>query len=289
MSQVLEELLTLLRLTRVNQQTFTADCQDLGFRALFGGQVLGQSLAAALQTLSDEGWLPHSLHSYFLRAGTVADQLLIEVENLRDGRSFATRQVRVSQKDKLIFTMTCSFQRPEQGFEHQPNLPEVKGPDGIPSQLELTRMFRDYFPERVRDIYTADKPIEMRVLDPVNIFSPSKKDPIKYVWMKSDADMSGPLFDHYAVLAYATDFNLLPTALHPHAVSIAQKNMQVASLDHSIWFHRPFRMDDWLLYAIDSPTATGGRGFCRGQIFNQNGDLVASVSQEGLMRQRAQD
>ena len=289
MSQVLEELLDLLRLTRIDQQTFTADCQDLGFRALFGGQVLGQSLAAALQTLSDESWLPHSLHSYFLRAGTVSDQLLIEVENLRDGRSFATRQVRVSQKDKLIFTMTCSFQRPEDGFEHQPILPEVKGPEGVPSQLELARMFRDYFPERVRDIYTADKPIEMRVIDPVNIFSPSKKDPIKYVWMKSDADMSGPLFDHYALLAYATDFNLLPTALHPHAVSITQKNMQVASLDHSIWFHRPFRMDDWLLYVIDSPTATGGRGFCRGQIFNQNGDLIASVSQEGLMRQRTQD
>lgn len=289
MSQVLEELLELLRLTRIDQQTFKADCQDLGFRALFGGQVLGQSLSAAIQTLDDDQWQPHSLHSYFLRAGTVADELIIHVENLRDGRSFATRQVKVSQNDKLIFTMTCSFQRPEEGFEHQPIIPEVKGPEGIPSQLELARMFRDYFPERVRDIYTADKPLEMRVLDPVNIFSPTKKDPIKYVWMKSDADMSGPLFDHFALMAYATDFNLLPTALHPHAVSIAQKDMQVASLDHSIWFHRPFRMDDWLLYAIDSPTATGGRGFCRGQIFNRDGDLVASVSQEGLMRQRLND
>ena len=284
MSDVLQQLLGLLKLEAIGVNRFRGQSQDLGFRNLFGGQVLGQSLSAAIQTLNDDSWVPHSLHAYFLRPGTVQEPVEFEVDILRDGRSFATRQVTASQHGKAILTMMCSFQDPEDGFEHMSPMPAVKGPEGIPSQLELARMFRDYFPERVRDIYTADKPIEMRVLDPVNIFAPAKKDPLKYVWMKADAPMGDNLHDHLTVLAYATDFNLIPTALHPHAVSVTQKDMQVASLDHSIWFHRPFRMDEWLLYAIDSPNAGGGRGLCRGQIFNQAGVLVASVAQEGLMR-----
>lgn len=286
MSEVLQQLIELLRLEPIGVNRFRGQSQDLGFRNLFGGQVLGQSLSAALQTLADPGWHPHSLHAYFLRPGNVTDALEFEVDVLRDGRSFATRQVKASQNGKAILTMMASFQHPEQGFEHQVTMPEVKGPDGIPSQLELARMFRDHFPERVRDIYTADKPIEMRVLDPVNIFAPQKKEPLKYVWMKADDQMADDANEHARLLAYASDFNLIPTALHPHAVSVAQKDMQVASLDHSVWFHRPFRIDEWLLYAIDSPNASGARGFCRGQIFNQQGELVASVAQEGLMRRR---
>lgn len=285
MSEVLQELLSLLKLEAIGVNRFRGQCQDLGFRNLFGGQVLGQSLSAALQTLDTDEWLPHSLHAYFLRPGSVADTVEYEVDVVRDGRSFSTRRVTASQRGKAILTLLCSFQQPEAGFEHMAAMPQVAGPEGIPSQLELARMFRDYFPERVRDIYTADKPIEMRVLDPVNIFAPQKKDPLKYVWMKADAAMGDDPREHVTLLAYATDFNLIPTALHPHAVSVAQKDMQVASLDHSIWFHRPLRMDEWLLYAIDSPNGGGGRGFCRGQIFNQAGELVASVAQEGLIRQ----
>lgn len=284
MSEVLEELIHLLRLEAIGVNRFRGRCQDLGFRNLFGGQVLGQSLSAAVQTLSGAEWTPHSLHAYFLRPGTVADSVEFEVDVVRDGKSFATRQVTASQNGKAILTMMCSFQHPEDGFVHMAPMPQVKGPEGIPSQLELARKFRDFFPERVRDIYTADKPIEIRVLDPVNIFAPSKKEPVKYAWMKADAPMGDNPNEHYTMLAYATDFNLIPTALHPHAVSVGQKDMQVASLDHSVWFHRPFRMDEWLLYAIDSPNAGGGRGLCRGQIFNQAGDLVASVAQEGLIR-----
>ena len=284
MSEVLEELIHLLRLEAIGVNRFRGRCQDLGFRNLFGGQVLGQSLSAAVQTLSGAEWTPHSLHAYFLRPGTVADSVEFEVDVVRDGKSFATRQVTASQKGKAILTMMCSFQHPEDGFVHMAPMPQVKGPEGIPSQLELARKFRDFFPERVRDIYTADKPIEIRVLDPVNIFAPSKKEPVKYAWMKADAPMGDHPNEHYTMLAYATDFNLIPTALHPHAVSVAQKDMQVASLDHSVWFHRPFRMDEWLLYAIDSPNAGGARGLCRGQIFNQSGELVASVAQEGLIR-----
>ena len=286
MSEVLEELIELLRLEPIGVNRFRGQTQDLGFRNLFGGQVLGQSISAAIQTLESDNWNPHSLHAYFLRPGTVSDPIEFEVDVLRDGRSFATRQIKASQNGKAILTMIASFQHPEEGFDHQADMPEVKGPDGIPSQLELTRMFQDHFPERVRDIYTADKRIEIRVLDPVNIFAPQKTEPVKYAWMKADAEMTGDFNQHARVLAYASDFNLITTALHPHGVSVAQKDMQVASLDHSIWFHRPFRMDEWLLYAIDSPNAGGARGFCRGQIFNQQGELVASVAQEGLMRKR---
>lgn len=286
MSEVLDALVELLEPTGTGENSFRGETQDLGFRALFGGQVMAQSLASALKTLPDGDWHAHSFHVYFMLAGTVTDHLEFEVDRLRDGRTFCTRQVKAIQNGRPILTMICSFQQPEEGFEHQAPMPEVKGPDGIHSQLELARMFRDYFPEKVRDIYTADKPIEMRVLDPVNIFAPTKKDPVKYLWMKADGTLPDDVDLHAKLLAYASDFNLLPTSLHPHARSYGQKGMQMASLDHSVWFHRPFRMDEWLLYAIDSPNAGGGRGFCRGQVFNQQGELVASVAQEGLIRYR---
>lgn len=287
MSDVLARLIQLLKLEPIGVNRFRGYTQDLGFRNLFGGQVLGQSLSAATQTLEGNDWQPHSLHAYFLRAGNVLDSLEFEVTVLRDGRSFCSRQVTASQGGKAILTMMCSFQLPEEGFEHMAPMPQVAGPEGIPSQLELARMFQEYFPERVRAIYTADQPLEMRVIDPVNIFAPSVKEPLKYAWMKASDAMGDHPYEHYSMLAYASDFNLIPTALQPHAVSVAQRDMQVASLDHSIWFHRPLRMDDWLLYAIDSPNAGGGRGLCRGQIFNQKGELVASIAQEGLMRKIA--
>ncbi|MEC9254214.1 MAG: acyl-CoA thioesterase II [Pseudomonadota bacterium] len=286
MSDVLQGLVELLEPTGIGENTFRGETQDLGFRALFGGQVMAQSLSSALKTLPEGEWHAHSFHVFFMLAGTVTDHLEFEVDRLRDGRSFCTRQVKAIQNGRAILTMICSFQQTEEGFEHQAARPEVKGPDGIPSQVELARMFRDYFPEKVRDIYTADKPIEMRVLDPVNIFAPTKKDPVKYLWMKADGSLPEDTDLHAKLLAYASDFNLLPTSLHPHARSYGQKGMQMASLDHSVWFHRPFRMDEWLLYAIDSPNAGGGRGFCRGQVFNQKGELVASVAQEGLIRYR---
>jgi acyl-CoA thioesterase II len=298
MSEVLNELLDLLKLEPIGENRFRGQCQDLGFRSLFGGQVLGQSLSAAMQTLPvssvtgsvqevDGEWWPNSLHAYFLRPGSVQDPLEIEVSAPRDGRSFANRQVTVTQKGKPLLSLICSFQRPEEGFEHQPLMPFAPGPEGIASQVELARQWRDCFPERLRPIYTADKPIEMRVVNPANVFTPDVRAPEKQVWMKADDRLAGSVREHTSLLAYASDYNLITTALYPHGVSVYQKEMQVASLDHSIWFHRPFRMDEWLLYCIDSPSASGGRGFCRGQIFNQQGVLVASVAQEGLIRKRS--
>lgn len=279
-----QELVDLLRLETIGVNRFRGHCQDLGFKNLFGGQVLGQSLSAASQTLPAGEWAPHSLHAYFLRPGNVVDSIEFEVDCVRNGRSFAMRQITASQNGKAILTMMASFQHPEEGFEHQDKMPEVQGPEGLASQLELTRMFKDKFPERLRDIYTADKPIEIRALDPINIFAPKKQDPIKYVWMKTDAPLADNAMLHAHVLTYATDFNLIGTSMMPHGVSFAQRDMQVASLDHAIWFHRAIKFDDWLLYALDSPSASSGRGFCRGKIFNQQGELVASVAQEGLIR-----
>ncbi|KZY95515.1 acyl-CoA thioesterase II, partial [Oleibacter sp. HI0075] len=232
MSDVLQGLVELLEPTEIGENTFRGETQDLGFRALFGGQVMAQSLSSALKTLPEGDWHAHSFHVYFMLAGTVTDHLEFEVDRLRDGRSFCTRQVKAIQNGRAILTMICSFQQTEEGFEHQAPMPEVKGPDGIPSQVDLARMFRDYFPEKVRDIYTADKPIEMRVLDPVNIFAPTKKDPVKYLWMKADGSLPEDTDLHAKLLAYASDFNLLPTSLHPHARSYGQKGMQMASLDH---------------------------------------------------------
>ncbi|MBL4799653.1 MAG: acyl-CoA thioesterase II [Oleispira sp.] len=280
-----QELVDLLRLEAIGVNRFRGHCQDLGFKNLFGGQVLGQSLSAASQTLPEGEWAPHSLHAYFLRPGNVVDSIEFEVDCVRDGRSFAMRQITASQNGKAILTMMASFQHPEEGFEHQDKMPDVQGPEGLASQLELTRMFKDKFPERLRDIYTADKPIEIRAIDPINIFAPKKQDPIKYVWMKTDAPLADDAMLHAHVLTYATDFNLIGTSMMPHGVSFAQRDMQVASLDHAIWFHRPIKFDDWLLYALDSPSASSGRGLSRGQLFNRQGELVASVAQEGLIRQ----
>jgi acyl-CoA thioesterase-2 len=279
-----QDLVDLLRLESIGVNRFRGRCQDLGFRNLFGGQVLGQSLSAGSQTLPIGEWAPHSLHAYFLRPGNVVDSVEFEVDCVRDGRSFATRQITASQNGKAILTMMCSFQHPEEGFEHQDTMPEVKGPEGLLSQLELSRMFKDRLPEEVRDIYTSDKPIEIRAIDPVNVFAPKKQDPIKNVWMKADAALTDDPMVHASVLTYATDFNLIGTSMMPHGVSFAQKGMQVASLDHAIWFHRPVKMDEWLLYSMDSPSASSNRGYCRGQVYNQQGQLVASVAQEGLIR-----
>lgn len=279
-----QALVELLKLEAIGVNRFRGQCEDLGFRNLFGGQVLGQSLSAASQTLPEGEWVPHSLHAYFLRPGNVVDAIEFEVDCVRDGRSFAMRQITASQKGKAILTMMASFQHPEEGFEHQDKMPEVKGPDGVLSQLELSRMFKDKFPESVREIYTADKPIEIRAIDPINIFAPKKQDPIKHVWMKADAKLADDPMLHAHVLTYATDFNLIGTSMMPHGVSFAQRDMRVASLDHAIWFHRPVKVDEWLLYSLDSPSASSGRGFCRGQLFNQQGELVASVAQEGLIR-----
>lgn len=285
MSKVLDDLLNLLTLETIEDGLYRGQSQDLGFGAVFGGQVIGQALSAAKETLPPER-VNHSFHSYFLRPGDAKKPIVYDVENIRDGKSFSARRVQAIQNGKPIFYMTASFQQLEAGFEHQDVMPKVPGPEGLISDLDIYREHEELIPEPLRNKFICEKPIEMRFVTAYNPFKPEKDEPKRYVWLKANGDMPADSRVHKYLLAYASDFNFLPTALQPHGVSFAQPNMQVATIDHAMWFHRDFRMDDWLLYAIDSPSASGQRGLVRGQIYTRDGVLVASTIQEGVMRDR---
>jgi acyl-CoA thioesterase-2 len=284
MSQVLDELVALLSLEAIEENLFRGVSQDLGFRQLFGGQVLGQCVSAASQTVEDRH--VHSMHGYFLRPGDAALPVVYQVDRVRDGGSFSTRRVTAVQKGKPIFTCSASFQYDEEGFQHQIAMPDVPGPEGLKSETELSRMVEAMIPERMRERATSDKPIEIRPVTRINPFDPEPSEPVKHVWFRAAGALPDEPQLHKLLLAYASDFNLLTTSMQPHGVSVFQKFMQVASLDHSLWFHSNLRMDDWLLYTMDSPWAGNARGFARGSIFNRQGQLVASVAQEGLTRIR---
>ncbi|MCL5254770.1 MAG: acyl-CoA thioesterase II [Gammaproteobacteria bacterium] len=286
MSQVLQDLLNLLDLETIEEGLYRGQSQDLGFAALFGGQVMGQALCAAKKTLAEDR-LVHSLHSYFLRPGDAHKPIVYDVENIRDGKSFSTRRVQAIQYGKPIFYMTASFQVAEEGIEHQAEMPDVPGPEGLISDLDVHRKHAELIPEALRSKFTSNKPILMRFVTDYNPFNPQKTEAKRYVWLKANGDMPDDLRVHKYLLAYASDFNFLPTALQPHGLSFASPKMQMATIDHAMWFHRDFRMDDWVLYAIDSPSASNARGLVRGQVFNRQGQLVASTMQEGLIRQRS--
>jgi len=285
MSKVLDDLLSLLSLEEIEQGIYRGQSQDLGFPQVFGGQVMGQALSAAKYTLPPDRYV-NSLHSYFLRPGDASRPIVYDVETIRDGKSFSTRRVCAIQKGKPIFYMTVSFQGDEEGISHQSVMPNVPSPDSLKSSLEFYREHADLIPEHLRNKFTCEKPIEMRPVNFQNPFKPQSTEAARYVWFKANGTMPEDRRIHSYLLAYASDFEFLPTALQPHGLSFLQANMQVATIDHAMWFHRPFRMDDWLLYSVDSPSASGGRGLVRGQFFNSQGELVASTIQEGVMRLR---
>lgn len=285
MSNILQELLSLLKLEVIEQGIYRGQSQDLGFRALFGGQVMGQALSAAQETVSKDR-LVHSLHSYFLRAGDASKPVVYEVEDIRNGASFSTRRVQAIQNGKAIFYMTASFQKYEQGFEHQDTMPKVPEPDGIPSYNDFLFENQAVLPKALREKLLAEKPIEIRPIQQYNWLNPDKTESKYQMWLKTNGSLPDDLRNHSCMLAYASDFHFLPASLLPHGVSHLLPNFQIATVDHAMWFHRPFRFDDWLLYSIDSPSASNGRGLVRGQIFNRQGELVASTMQEGVIRQR---
>ncbi|WP_022834876.1 acyl-CoA thioesterase II [Salisaeta longa] len=280
----LEDLLALLDLERIEHNIFRGQSVDIGSGSVYGGQALAQSLVAARYTVGDDTRRAHSMHGYFILAGDVAAPIVYDVDRLRDGNSFATRRIVAIQHGRAIFNMAASFQSPEDGASHQTEMPDVPGPEGLTAELDLLRAIADRIPPKVRHFYTRERPIEVRPVDPVNPFDPAPTTPVSYRWLRTHGPMPDDPLLHQAVLAYASDYGLLGTALRPHGLSFVQPNLQLASLDHAIWFHRPFRTDEWLLYAMDSPAADQARGFTRGQIFAQDGTLVASVAQEGLMR-----
>lgn len=284
MSNVMQEVLDLLELEVIEAGLFRGQSRNLVGKNVFGGQVLGQALMAAGRTV--DGRLAHSLHAYFLRAGDTTAPIVYQVENIRDGKSFATRNVKAIQHGEIIFIMSASFAVAEEGLEHQAEMPKVEGPDGIPSETELRQKIAPMIPEKVRAAFTRERPIEIRPINPVNPFAPVKKEAIRHQWMRAQNKLPDDPFLHQCILAFASDFALMGTAMLPHGVSFVQSNMQAASLDHAMWFHRDVRVDEWLLYEMDSPNASSSRGMNYGRIFAQDGRLVATTAQEGLMRLR---
>ncbi|TYL47274.1 acyl-CoA thioesterase [Marinomonas sp. IMCC 4694] len=282
MRSVVNNLIELLTLERVSKTQFMGRSQDIGFPKLFGGQVIGQGLSAATQTVEDR--FPHSLHCYFLRPGDSSQPIEYNVEIVRDGSSFSVRRVIASQFGKSILAMTVSFHVTEEGLEHQDAMPNVPGPESFQSELSLYRAHSSEIPEKVRDLFVADRPIEYRIVENQNPFRPRPGIAKRHMWIRSVTSLPDDALVHQSMLAYTTDYGFIQTALMPHGISIGSPYLTVASLDHAIWFHRPFRLDEWLLFVADSPSASAGRGFVRGQIFNQQGALVASTAQEGLLR-----
>lgn len=284
MLDVTRKLVELLDLAPLGDDHFQGESENLGFPNVFGGQVLGQGLMAASRTI--EGRLPHSMHAYFLRPGNHRLPIDYEVQRVRDGGTFSVRRVIARQEGKEILTGSVSFQVAEEGFEHQIEMPPAPAVDDLLSEQQYSEMMRDRIPEPLRASLTRERPIEIRPVDPVNPLKPEPKPPHKQSWLRAQGPLPDDPILHRCLLAYASDFSFLGTSLHPHGVTFMNRDMQVASLDHAIWFHREFRMDDWLLYDKDSPSASAGRGFNRGNIFNQEGVLVASTTQEALIRQR---
>lgn len=285
MRSVIHNLIDLLTLNRVSDTKFVGKSQDLGFPKVFGGQVIGQALSAVAQTVP-EGRAPHSLHSYFIRPGDANQTIEYDVECIRDGGSFSVRRVIASQSGETILIMTASFQKVELGLEHQIAMPNVPGPENFTSELSLFQKHADEIPEKVRRLLTAERPIEYRIVENQNPFRPRPGLAQRHMWIRAVAPLPDCDLVHQSILAYTSDYGFLETALQPHGVSIGNPKLNIASLDHAIWFHRPFRLDDWLLYLADSPSASGARGLVRGSIFDRQGNLVASTAQEGLMRFR---
>lgn len=284
MSDVFEQLVSLLALEKIEENLFRGQSQDLGWGRVFGGQVLGQALSAAVQTVP-ENRKAHSLHAYFLRSGDVNLPIIYEVDRIRDGRSFNTRRVVAIQKGKAIFNMSASFQIDEKGFEHADIMPSAPLPETLQTDKERVLAYASKLPDYLSGLAAAERPFEVRVVNPTNEVDKFKAQaPNRMYWLRAGGKLPDNPAIHKYMLAYISDYSFLTTSLLPHGETWISPSMQVATLDHAMWFHRPFRVDDFLLHVIDSPSAFGARGLVRGKIFAQDGTLVASTVQEGLIR-----
>jgi acyl-CoA thioesterase-2 len=285
MFAAVEELLSILDLEKIEHNIYRGRSPQVGWQRVFGGLVISQALVAAARTV--EGKTPHSIHCYFILPGDPAVPIVYEVDRIRDGKSFATRRCVAIQHGRAIFSLAASFQIEEEGLDHAVAIPNVTPPDELPSEAELRERFGAMMPDHVRRWFDQERPIEMRPVDLTRYVGRDQPmEPVQYVWLRATGRLPDDAAIHRAVLAYLSDMTLLDTALIAHGKSIFQRNIQVASLDHALWFHRAFRADEWLLYAQDSPNSGGARGLTRGLIYSQGGRLIASVAQEGLMRQR---
>ncbi|MES2905957.1 MAG: acyl-CoA thioesterase II [Pseudomonadota bacterium] len=282
-----DTLLKTLDLEPLEHNLFRGLSPQVGWQRVFGGQVIGQALVAATRTVPAERHA-HSLHCYFMLAGDPKVPIIYQVDRLRDGKSFTTRRVTATQHGRAIFALSASFQVQEDGLDHHMKMPDnVPDPETLPTESELKDKFMPLLPEPVKKYWESERPIEMRFVDLTRYVSRQKLEPKQYIWIRATGKLPDDNAAHQAVLGYASDMTLLDSSLLAHGRSLFDKDLQIASLDHAMWFHRPFRADDWLLYAQDSPSASGARGFARGSIYARDGLLVASVAQEGLIRIRS--
>ncbi len=282
MHPVLEDLISLLQLERIEDNIFRGDSRDIGSPQVFGGQVLGQALSAAQNTVDSR--VAHSLHAYFLRRGDITAPIVYEVDRARDGGSFSNRRVVAIQHGRPILNLAASFQSPEDGLEHQAGMPEVPGPDGLQTLHEIAQELPDSVPMKMRRFLTEKRPFEFRPVRPTNFEKREKLPPINHVWVRAVDRLPDDATLHQNLLAYVSDYELLVASTLPHGLSFIRDNVIMASLDHALWFHRKVEIDQWHLYSIDSPNASGARGLARGQFFTEKGILVASTTQEGLVR-----
>ena len=285
-TSALSALLAILDLETLEENLFRGRSPKDGWQRVYGGQVIGQAFVAATRTVPGDRHA-HSLHAYFLRPGDPSVPIVYEVDRIRDGKSFVTRRVVALQHGQAIFSMSASYHKEEGSYDHQAAMPkDIPEPEDLPSEQELKDRFLEHMPDPMRSYWERERPIEMRTTDFTRYLSREAREARQYVWIRANGRLPDDAALHQCVLAYASDFTLLDTALIAHGKFLFDRDIQLASLDHALWLHRPFRADEWLLYAQDSPSAQGARGFCRGSIFTRDGVLVASVAQEGLIRQR---
>lgn len=277
------DLLSLLDLEEIELNHYRATSPNEGWQRVYGGQVIGQALVAASRTV-ETGRNAHSLHGYFLRPGDTTIPILFKVDRIRDGKSFTTRRVVAVQRGHAIFSMSISFQVEEDGLEHQFEMPQAPEPSELQDERELRKAQLPKLPPEFAESFSQDRPIDIRPVDPQDLFNPTHGKPEQMCWMKASNRLPDDPRLHQCVLAYLSDWSLLDTATRPHGISYLQDTLQMASLDHAMWFQRPFRADEWLLYVQDSPSASGSRGFNRGLVYDTEGNLVAATAQEGLMR-----
>ncbi len=285
MSRAVASLIQLLALEKLEEDLYRGLSPKVGWQRVFGGQVIGQALVAAQRTVTAERQV-HSLHCYFMRPGDPQIPIIYQVDRIRDGGSFPTRRVVALQHGKAIFSRSASFQVQEAGLEHFLPMPQIAPPESLASDKELADKYIGNAPEHIRRYWQRDRPIEIRPTDLTHFLSSEKLDPVQHTWMRATGELPDDPAIQACVLAYASDMTLIDTSLYAHGRAVFDPELQVASLDHAIWFHRPARMQDWHLYTQDSPNASGGRGFTRGSIYTRDGVLIASVAQEGLIRER---
>jgi len=279
-----QDLLDILDLEPLEVNLFRGRSPQSGWQRVYGGQVIGQALVAAVRTV--EGRVPHSMHAYFLLPGDPKVPIIYDVDRIRDGKSFTTRRVTARQHGHPIFSMLVSFHNDEPGLDHQAKMPKVPAPEELPNEMDMRKKLLPTMPDPVRRYYERERPIELRPVEFERYGGKKVSEGRFHVWIRATGRLPDDLAIHQCVLAYASDMTLLDAALAPHGRTLFEKEFMAASLDHALWLHRPFRADDWLLYAQDSPNLHGSRGFSRGLIFTRDGTLVASVAQEGLVRER---